>query len=461
MWGYGIGAAGQGSCYKFMGSYFVSFLVNCVYLDAGKASLIASLALYIEAIAGVLIGNISDTFPSKMGRRRPFILTSAIILPVVLILITHRVVASEALTVMYYLILAIMFRVLFSNFEIPYMALGAEVAKDYDERTKLRTVTRYCGILGNIIGYVASPFILGLFRNNEEMGWQVTGIVVAFFVCVPLLLCVKMTEGKGVVIEKGSIERKSNIFSSIFKNYFELARLKPMRLLIVYKACFGSAMALFDVGMIFYLTCSLGLSNTNSALIYALQIVVFLLFTPVVKRMALSMGKAKQQLYALGAGGILGVIIFLVKPSHIVSGVLYMCIFAIVQTSFWQLSGSIFYDCVEVDEWVNGKRREGDIMSMVSVLGTLVTALMVQVFGILLEMSGYDASAAVQSDSAVLFLNVCYILLPSVLTIIAAVSVKLLPINKKTFESLQMGLERRRNGESYDEYMEDIKKICG
>ena len=114
---------------------------------------------------------------------------------------------------------------------------------------------------------------------------------------------------------------------------------------------------------------------------------------------------------------------------------------------------------VEVDEYVNYKRREGDIMWLVSVLGTLITAVIVQLFGILLEWSGFDAALDEQPDSVVTFLCCAYILVPCVCFVIGFASLKVFPINKKTFGSLVEALRLRREGEDYSAYMEDVEKV--
>ena len=155
MIGYGIGYIGQGSSYNFMSAYFVLFLTNCVGLNAAVASGISSAALLVEVVMGMIVGNLSDNCTSKMGRRRPFMVMAACGVPPVLILITTAIKASPAMTIIYYLVLAILFRVFFTCFEIPNNAFGAEIASGYDERTKLRTVTRAISIIGNAIGYIA------------------------------------------------------------------------------------------------------------------------------------------------------------------------------------------------------------------------------------------------------------------------------------------------------------------
>ena len=66
--GYGLGALGQGAAYYFMSSYFVVFLTNCVGLGAAAAGTISSIALLVEVIAGMTVGNLSD----KDGQAQAF-----------------------------------------------------------------------------------------------------------------------------------------------------------------------------------------------------------------------------------------------------------------------------------------------------------------------------------------------------------------------------------------------------
>ena len=459
MIGYGIGYIGQGSSYNFMSAYFVLFLTNCVGLNAAVASGISSAALLVEVVMGMIVGNLSDNCTSKMGRRRPFMVMAACGVPPVLILITTAIKASPAVTIIYYLVLAILFRVFFTCFEIPNNAFGAEIASGYDERTKLRTVTRAISIIGNAIGYIAPLILFEIFKENDVLGWRMSGLVMAITSGGCWLIAVYMTRGKSIILDKSQIEKKKNLLKSIVLNYIELCKLKAMRILIIYKAGFACAFALYNVGTLYYLQNCLGLGNKYSSYMYAFQITIFALMTPVINKMALKMGKARQQMVSMLAGGIVGVLIFLIAPNNVIGGVIYIGLFSVVQTSFWQMSSSIFYDVVEVDEYVNNQRREGDIMSLVSVLGTLITAIMVQAFGITLDMAGFDASLEVQSNAVITVLDCMYILVPSICFLTAALALKVFPINKKSFAALQNVLKLRREGKDYSMYLKDIEKV--
>lgn len=457
--GYGLGALGQGAAYYFMSSYFVLFLTNCVGIGAAVAGTVSSVALLVEVIAGMTVGNLSDRCTSKMGRRRPFMLASSIAMLPVMIIMLQSVDGSITFKMAYYLVFAILFRIFFSTYEIPYNALGAEIATGYDERTRLRSLSRVFSIVGNGVGYIMPLFILDLFKGSEKTGWAVMGIILGICCCISWLVSVTTT-GKNVIVVSKT-EKKKNIIKDIFFNYRELLKLKTMKILVVYKAAFTCAFSLFSVGTIYFLQYNLGLDNRYSSYVYIFTIIIFVLATPLVEKMAIVKGKSWQQMTMMGLCGIAGILIYFIAADSVVGCAVYIGIFAVVQTGFWQVSNSIFYDVVEVDEYVNMKRREGDIMSVVSVLGTLITAVMVWAFGVVFELAGFDAALENQPDSVIGFLNLSYIFIPCICLIAGALALKVFPVNKKTFASLTAALELRNKGEEYSQYEEDLTKILG
>ena len=461
MIGYGIGYIGMGTSYNFMSAYFVMYMTNCVGLTGSLAGTITSIALIIEVFMGMIVGNLSDNCTSKMGRRRPFMLVGALGVPPIIMLIFNAIDASLPVKIIYYLTLAIVFRLFFSCYEITGNALGAEIASGYDNRTRLRTLARFFGIAGNAFGYILPLLILEFYKENDVAAWRTIGFLMGGITLIFWTGSVIFTRNRSLILDKSQVVRRKNMLGGILRNYFDLLKLKAMRTLIVYKAGFACAFALYNVGTLYYLQYSLGLSNTYSSYMYAFQITVFLLTTPVINKMALAMGKARQQMVFMLLGGVAGVVIFLTMPTKLVGGLIYIGLFSIVQNGFWQVSSSIFYDVVEVDEYVNYKRREGDIMSLISVLGTIITAIMVQLFGIGLDLAGFDAELTVQPDSVVALLNTMYILVPAICFLAAAAALKIFPINRQTFASLQAALKLRSEGKDFSMYMDDIRKVVG
>ncbi|MBO5994236.1 MAG: MFS transporter, partial [Firmicutes bacterium] len=167
---YGIGFLGQGASYGFMSTYFVLFLTNNIMMSSSVAAAISSAALLLEVFMGMLVGNLSDSCTSKMGRRRPFMMVAGIAILPIMIALFRKVSFGGAGMIVYYLIFAMLFRVIFSTWEIPNQAFGAELASGYDERTKLRTYTRFFSVVGNGLGYLLPLAVLAIFGDNVSGG---------------------------------------------------------------------------------------------------------------------------------------------------------------------------------------------------------------------------------------------------------------------------------------------------
>lgn len=458
---YGIGYIGQGAVYGFMSTYFVLFLTNSIMLSSSVAAAISSSALLLEVFMGMLVGNMSDSCTSKMGRRRPFMMAAGIAIFPIMFALFRKVSFGGAGMIVYYLIFAMLFRVIFSTWEIPNQAFGAELASGYDDRTRLRTSTRFFSVVGNGLGYLLPLGVLALFGDNVSGGWWATGIIMGVITMISWLISVAANKGKGVILKPEDAVKHPNRAGEIVRNYSELVRLKTGKLTVLYKTAFTCAYALYNVASIYYLKYSAGFDSRFTSYMYIVTVAVFLLVTPVINRMALKFGKVKQQMICLGSCGVIGIIIFFLCPGTIAGTLIYMVLFAFTQSGFWQVSSAIFYDVIEVDEWVNHKRREGDLMSMISVLGSLISAVMVQVFGLILDGAGFDASLSVQNGSVAAMLNVSFILIPAVFLIVGTVILHVFPINRKTFGSLRAALDAREKGEEYSEYMDDVNKILG
>ena len=458
---YGIGYIGQGASYGFMSTYFVIFLTDSVMLSSAQAAAISSAAMFLEVFMGMLVGNLSDSCTSKMGRRRPFMLAAGIAILPIFFMLFRTVPLTGLGRILYYLFFAMLFRVFFSTFEIPNQAFGAEMASGYDERTKLRTATRFFSVIGNGIGYLLPLGVLKIYGGDVSGGWHMTGILMGIICLLSWVFTVIANRGKGVILSPEDKVKHGNRLREIAVNYSELVKLRTGKLVVIYKSAFTCAYAIFNVATIYYLKYSAGMDTKFMSYMYIITVVVFMAVTPVINAMALKMGKVNQQMISLGVCGIAAVIIYFLCPGTVAGTVVYMAFFAFTQTGFWQVSSAIFYDVIEVDEWVNGKRREGDLMSMISVLGTLISAIMVQIFGIILDMSGYDASLDVQSSSVSSLLNVAFILIPGIFLILGTLVLHVFPINKRTFESLRNALDARRTGADYSEYMDDVRKIVG
>ncbi len=148
-------------------SVFLLFYYNQVLqVPATGISIALAVALIFDAITDPLAGGLSDKVRTRWGRRHPFILFSAIPLAVTFYLLFNPPQGlSEAGLVAWLLIFAVLVRAAMTFYHIPHMALGAELARDYNQRSTMYAFNTLFGFLG---GAMFIPLSYRLFFPTTE-----------------------------------------------------------------------------------------------------------------------------------------------------------------------------------------------------------------------------------------------------------------------------------------------------
>ena len=107
-------------------------------------------------------------------------------------------------------------------------------------------------------------------------------------------------------------------------------------------------------------------------------------------------------------------------------------------------------DCVEVDEWQTGERREGLFYGITNLIQKLGAALIIALSGVALTAIGYDGNAAVQPEGIVMSLRLLLTLGTSIPLILSIVCGFMNPMTRERHAALVDALEKRKNGEPYD-----------
>ena len=464
--GYGLFATGEAAMYTFINSFFMLFLTSVVGMAADKASMVVSVGLVMEMAGALIVGKMSDSCTSPKGRRRPFLIVSAIMVPIVIFLMYNNYgkIFGENTLLVIYSALNILFWIGYSIMYVPYIAFGAEIASDYDDRTRLRSMCSAFGVLGSFIGNATPLMLVSLllgFGLNDSRAWTGTALIIGLPVGLAILTGWRFTAGTEQMPEDGKFDPWIAIreLPVLLKDFWELMKLKTMRILLVFKILFNVGYAFFTSTMVFFLQYRLGYGNEVTSTVYSLQIAVNLVTVVIVSWIGIKLGKAATLRVTMGVAAVGCVLFYMLGIESYVSLMTFIVMFSMASNSFWQLSGAIFYDITEVDEYVYGKRREGAITSLQSGIGSLASAFIVSMIGKYLAASGFDASVALQPDTAIAALDLLFILMPGVCFAIGVAVLFLYPLNKKRFISIQKAVELKKKGEDHSQYQNDLNKI--
>ncbi|MBR5982066.1 MAG: MFS transporter, partial [Firmicutes bacterium] len=114
---------------------------------------------------------------------------------------------------------------------------------------------------------------------------------------------------------------------------------------------------------------------------------------------------------------------------------------------FWQLFSTNLYDVADLDEYLSGRRREGNIVGLQSFICGLSVSLTVRILTLLLARSGFDGSAASQGPAALHMLAVCFVLLPGISSLAGAACMYTYKVSREGHVLVKEALARREAGE--------------
>ncbi|MCQ4636904.1 MFS transporter [Anaerovorax odorimutans] len=454
--GYGVATAGDGAVYNFVGIYFLFFLTTVAGVDPGKAGTISSLALFASAFFTIFIGYFSDNSRCKTGRRRPYIAAGLPFLLIAFVAMFTNIGLSDNGKVWYYAIFAVVFWLAYSMFYVPYTALGAEITSDYDDRTRIRTYTVTCNSVGNYFGMVFPLLIVGIFvglGKSNSSAWTYTAVISGVFAVLTIGFMLRQTKGKELVIPPEKRAERKNIFS----DYFEVVRVKPCKFLILSIICSIIGYTIFNGSVAYFITYNLGLPESYTSTIFLVLCVAVIIFAPLINKLAIKRGKRDAYIIALVLSSIL-MILFRVIGIHSQLMLLVLAaVYTIGGAGYWQLMSAIIYDLTEIVELKYKKRSEGTLSSLQSVFQQIGTSLGMLITGWILDLSGFDGNAAVQSQSALSGIGLLLTVLPAVGFLLGAAMMYLFPVTKARYELVQKALkDRDEKGEYSKEGLERI-----
>ena len=148
---YGTGSIGYGIKDVAFRSFLLLYYNQVVGVRAELVSFAILVALVADAISDPLVGQWSDTIRTRLGRRHPLMIASALPASASLLLLFFPPGGmSDTQTFWYILVVGCCVRTFITFYEIPSSALAPEMTSDYDERTSIASYRYFFAYLGGV-----------------------------------------------------------------------------------------------------------------------------------------------------------------------------------------------------------------------------------------------------------------------------------------------------------------------
>lgn len=292
---YAIGSLGTGGFATLPGLVLVYYLTDTLGVAAIVAGLIVTGAKIWDVLIDPIIGGLSDRALARTGSRSGPMLLGAIGLPFAFIL-TFAVppglaTSTSALWVLIAFIAAATF---FSLFQVPYIALPAELTDSYRERTRLLTWRVVMLTFAILLFGAGGPEVRGLFPDNQPLGYLVMAAVAALLLGIGLWIAATVAPRTMPRVGAWPTQSSARVFSlSHYRDGVRVLReSQPFRALLSTFLLQALATGLMLAGAQFVATWVLRDEGAVTVLFIAL-IAPALLVAPVWQKVADRIGKER------------------------------------------------------------------------------------------------------------------------------------------------------------------------
>ncbi|MEZ0449660.1 MFS transporter [Cellulomonas sp. ICMP 17802] len=175
--GYALGSVGTGGFGTLPGLVLAYYLTDTLGVAAGLASLVVTVPKLWDVVIDPFIGAASDVSAARHGSRRRFLLAGAVTIPLFFAAVFATPVALVGSAAATWVVVAFVAAATsFSVFQVPYIALPAEIAPDYQSRTRL-LAPRIAVLAVAILAFGAGGPLVRDAAGGGRAGYAVMGVV--------------------------------------------------------------------------------------------------------------------------------------------------------------------------------------------------------------------------------------------------------------------------------------------
>jgi Na+/melibiose symporter-like transporter len=411
--GYGLGSVATGAFGTVPGLLLLPYLTDTLGVPALVAGVVVFAPKAWDVLLNPVAGRISDRHVSPIGPRRPFLLRAGVTLAVCFaLLFAGPPLGSTALDTAYVVLLFLACATAYAFFQVPFVAMPAEMTDSYDERTRLLTWRVVLLALTILVSGASAPAIRNAVGGQD--GYRAMGVFVA-------LLILAGTTAAYVGTRRAPIGRVSAAAGSLGEQLRFVARQRDFRLLlttfVLQALATGSMLAGVD-----YVARHVLDSKAASTYLFLCFVGPALLLTPAWAVVGTRVGKKAGYVAAslfLAAGALL-LLLAQQVPSAVVYGATGLVGIGYAGAQVFPLS--MLADVAAVDAVRSGANRAGVFTGVWTAGETLGLALGPGVFGLVLALGGYvssTGSAVTQPGSAVTAIVLGFSLLPGLLVLLS------------------------------------------
>jgi Na+/melibiose symporter-like transporter len=409
--GYGSGSVATGAFGTVPGLMLLPYLTDELGIAALWAGVIVFLPTGWDVLLNPVAGRVSDRTVDPAGPRRPWLIRAGLMLAGAFALIFAAPdLGSQWLEAGWVLLFFVLAASAYAFFQVPYVAMPAEITSSYDERTRLMTWRVAILAFTIMLAGATAPVIRDAVGGRD--GYRVMGVVMALVILVGVVSAWWGTR-------RAPIGAVSAGAGSLREQLRVVARARDFRVLLTTCVLQALATGCMLAGVAYVAEDLLG-RTTAATVLFVCFVGPALLLTPLWARWGERVGKKQGYVSAsllLAAGAALAV---LSRGGNDVGTYVATGLVGVGYAGCQVFPMAMLPDVAAVDAARTGENRAGVYTGVWTAGETLGLALGPALFALMLALGGYLSSEGrdiTQPDSAQTAIALGFSLVPAVLTL--------------------------------------------
>lgn len=411
--GWAVGTLGASLLLNTFSVATLFFLVTVLKIDPLLAGTLIMVSKLYDAVSDPIMGYVSDRTRSRWGRRRPYLLLGGIVSGISFAALFASPVSDGSLAHSLLIgALLIFLSTGYTIFNVPYLAMPAEMIDDYHQRSVMMSYRVFLIALGTFAGISGAPALVGFLQDQLGQppltAYATMGMVVGSLIALFMVTAFYGTRGARAT-------RRVSTSVGVRRQLALIGGNRPFLLYLGIKLAGLFALAAIISTQFFFVVYVLERSVSVVALFGLMQLSGKLVSIPAWLRLARSRGKA----WVLAASTLLFIPLAASWLPAMGGEPLWVYAargFLLGIASSGTLLGTqaMLPDIMEYDFLRSGMRREGIYAGVASFIEKTAYALAGIVIGSFLAAMQFDKSlpAGQQPDSALFAIVTCTAFVP-------------------------------------------------
>ncbi|ADT67609.1 glycoside-pentoside-hexuronide (GPH):cation symporter [Pseudoalteromonas sp. APC 3356] len=432
---YGLGDTASNIIFQTVMLFLTFFYTDIFGISPAVVGTLFLVVRVIDAVTDPIMGALTDATHTKYGSYRPYLLWLAIPFAVISVITFTTPAMDDGKKIIYAFVTYTLLMLVYTAINIPYSALGGVLSSNPNERVSIQSYRFVFGMLGGLLVTSCTlPLVKWFGEGNNELGYQLTMLVMSCLGVVLFLICFRYTKER-VINPPHKLSLKTQLHV-LWQN-------QPFKILCMAALILLTSMVLRTTLAIYYVKYVLGKEDLITEFV-TLGMVGNIIGCACAQPLSKRLDKKTAYIYLQYISAILSCFAFFVPNEQVLLAFLMYFLWCFFTQMATPLLWAKMADAIDYGVWQNGQRLTGLVYASVVFFIKLGLALGGAIAGWLLAYYQYQANVEL-SEATKSGILTSFTLYPAIGSILVALIMTKYNLDNKTIKKITADLTQKSN----------------